>query len=183
MNELRKQVHRKLQGGRGRARKTVGMMAMALGLTATVMAAPPLKSATAQKTVASAKKWFQVGKASWYGKKFQGHRTADGEKYNMDALTCAHRTLPMGSWVRVTNLRNHRMVLVRVNDRGPVPETRILDLSYAAAKQLGIGGVAKVRVEAVAANDPQVVAELVNQVKMPLVKDAMLKDPMILAGQ
>ena len=183
MNELKKQVHRKLQGGRGRTRKTVGMMAMALGLTATVMAAPPLKSGAAHKAVASTKKWFQVGKASWYGKKFQGHRTADGEKYNMDALTCAHRTLPMGSWVRVTNLRNHKMVLVRVNDRGPVPETRILDLSYAAARQIGLGGVAKVKVETVSTNDPEVVAELVNQVKMPLLRDPMGKDPMILAGQ
>jgi rare lipoprotein A len=158
-------------------------MAMALSLTATVIAAPPLKSATGSKTLTATKKWFEVGRASWYGKKFQGRRTADGEKYNMDALTCAHRTLPMGSWVRVTNLRNHRMVLVRVNDRGPVPMTRILDLSYAAAKQLGIGGTAKVKVEAVAANDPAVVAELVNQVKIPLVNDPMAKNPMVMAGQ
>jgi rare lipoprotein A len=91
--------------------------------------------------------WYQLGHASWYGSYFQGHPTASGESYNMYDLTCAHRSLPLGSILRVTNLRNHRSVVVRVNDRGPVPEDRILDLSYAAANSLGLHGVAKVGIE------------------------------------
>jgi len=91
--------------------------------------------------------WYQLGHASWYGKYFQGHPTASGETYNMYDLTCAHRSLPLGSLVRVTNLRNHKSVVVRVNDRGPVPEDRIVDLSYAAASTLGVNGVSKVRLE------------------------------------
>jgi rare lipoprotein A (peptidoglycan hydrolase) len=77
--------------------------------------------------------WFEIGKASWYGKKFDGRRTASGEKFDMHELTCAHRTLPLGSWVRITNLRNHRIVFARVNDRGPMIDDRVIDLSYAAA--------------------------------------------------
>lgn len=94
-------------------------------------------------------RWYQVGRASWYGKFFQGQQTASGENYDMNAMTCAHRTLPMGSLVRVTNLRNHRSVVVRVNDRGPLPQNRIIDLSYKAARMLGFGqrGTAPVRVD------------------------------------
>jgi len=84
--------------------------------------------------------WFQVGKASWYGRFFQGHPTADGESFNMNDHTCAHRSLPMGSLVRVTNLDNSKTVVVRVNDRGPLPRSRVIDLSYAAARFLGFGG-------------------------------------------
>jgi rare lipoprotein A len=73
--------------------------------------------------------------------------TASGETYNMYDLTCAHRSLPLGSLVRVTNLRNHKSVVVRVNDRGPVPANRIVDLSYAAASSLGMSGVSKVRLD------------------------------------
>jgi len=91
--------------------------------------------------------WYQLGHASWYGKYFQGHPTASGESYNMYDLTCAHRSLPLGSLLKVTNLRNHKTVVVRVNDRGPVPEDRIVDLSYAAASSLGFHGVAKVKIE------------------------------------
>ena len=95
--------------------------------------------------------WFQLGAASWYGKLFQGHQTASGESFNMYDLTCAHRSLPLGSLVRVTNLRNHKTVVVRVNDRGPVSDDRIVDLSYGAASLLGFQGVAKVRLELVSA--------------------------------
>jgi rare lipoprotein A len=94
-----------------------------------------------------ARRWYQLGKASWYGKYLQGHPTASGESYNMYDLTCAHRSLPIGSLVRVTNLRNRKSVVVRVNDRGPLPEDRIVDLSYAAASTLGVNGLAKVRLE------------------------------------
>jgi rare lipoprotein A len=93
--------------------------------------------------------WYQVGRATWYGKLFQGRPTASGENYNMNELTCAHRSLPMGSLVRVTNLTNHKSVVVRVNDRGPVPENRVIDLSYAAAHFLGFSGTAKVRIDLV----------------------------------
>src|SRR5271156_6780852 len=65
--------------------------------------------------------WHQFGRASWYGQQFQGQATASGEPFNMNSMTCAHRSLPLGATVLVTNLRNHRSVLVRVNDRGPVP--------------------------------------------------------------
>jgi len=91
-------------------------------------------------------KWFQIGKASWYGRRFQGHRTASGEAFDLNMLTCAHRTLPIGSLVRVTNLTNHRSIMVRVNDRGPVAQGLIADLSYAAARSLGFGGNGKARV-------------------------------------
>ena len=91
--------------------------------------------------------WYQFGKASWYGQDFQGRPTASGESFNMYDLTCAHRSLPLGSLVRVTNLRNRKSVVLRVNDRGPVTEDRIIDLSYAAANLIGIRGIAKVRLE------------------------------------
>ena len=95
--------------------------------------------------------WFQFGRASWYGHALQGLPTATGEAYDMNAMTCAHRTLPLGSLVRVTNLRNHRSLVLRVNDRGPMVETRVVDLSYAAAKRLGFmgRGTAKVRIDLV----------------------------------
>ena len=101
------------------------------------------------KPVATRK--FQVGKASWYGRMFQHKTTASGEPYDMHDFTAAHRTLPMGSWVKVTNLKNDRSVMVRINDRGPVMRSRILDLSYGAAMMLGVGnrGIAKVRLDVI----------------------------------
>lgn len=96
--------------------------------------------------------WYQFGIASWYGAFFQGKPTASGQPYNENAMTCAHRTLPLGSLLRVTNLRNHRSVLVRVNDRGPLPDDRVIDLSKAAADSLGFEqrGIARVRIELIA---------------------------------
>jgi rare lipoprotein A len=96
--------------------------------------------------------WYQFGRASWYGHALQGQQTASGEAFDMNAMTCAHRSLPLGSLVRVTNLRNHKSIVVRVNDRGPVPETRVVDLSYAAANRLGFTsrGTAPVRIDVVA---------------------------------
>lgn len=92
---------------------------------------------------------FQVGRASWYGRLFQYKKTASGEPYDMHDFTAAHRTLPLGSWVKVTNLKNDKSVMVRINDRGPVLRTRILDLSYGAAMILGMDGdgIAKVRLD------------------------------------
>lgn len=95
--------------------------------------------------------WYQVGRASWYGEDFQGQQTASGEDFDMNQMTCAHRSLPLGSLIRVTNLRNHRTIVVRVNDRGPMPQSRIVDLSYAAARFLGFSsrGTAPVRLDLV----------------------------------
>ena len=91
--------------------------------------------------------WYQLGRASWYGGSFQGHATASGENYNMTDLTCAHRSLPIGTLVRVTNLGNNKSVVVRVNDRGPMLASRVIDLSYAAAHFLGFNGTTQVRLE------------------------------------
>lgn len=104
--------------------------------------------------------WYQLGVASWYGRFFQGKTTASGQPYNEYAMTCAHRTLPLGSVLKVTNLRNHKSVVVRVNDRGPMPESRVIDLSYAAAYSLGFSerGIAPVKVELLSA--PTEVARL-----------------------
>jgi rare lipoprotein A len=79
---------------------------------------------------------YQVGTASWYGSYFEGRATASGEPYNMYDLTAAHPTLPLGTWVRVTNLHNGRKIYVRINDRGPIVPGRIIDLSYGAAEAL-----------------------------------------------
>jgi len=87
----------------------------------------------------------QEGIASWYGRPYNGRRTADGEIYNMHAMTAAHRTLPFGTRVRVHDLENNRTVVVRINDRGPFVEGRIIDLSYAAAKALHMPSTAVVR--------------------------------------
>ncbi len=103
----------------------------------------------------------QTGIASWYGKPFHGQPTANGEIYDMNALTAAHKTLPMPTYVRVTNLVNARAITVRVNDRGPFVHGRIIDLSRRAAQLLGFEehGVARVRVEAVPAPDDVGVAK------------------------
>jgi rare lipoprotein A len=95
--------------------------------------------ATNRRQKGSAKP-YQVGKASWYGKSFHGKTTASGEPYDMFQFTAAHRQLPLGTLVKVTNLDNGRSVVVRVNDRGPVPTSRIIDLSYGAARMLGMPG-------------------------------------------
>ena len=91
------------------------------------------------------------GVASWYGRDFHGKKTSNGEYYNMYDLTAAHKTLPMNTMVKVTNLRNNRSVIVRINDRGPFVNSRIIDLSYAAAKRLDMiaKGTAPVRLEVV----------------------------------
>lgn len=95
--------------------------------------------------------FIEEGIASWYGKDFHGKKTANGERYNMYGMTAAHRILPFGTKVRVTNLQNGKKVVVRVNDRGPFVANRIIDLTQSAASQLGmIGtGTARVRVESI----------------------------------
>jgi peptidoglycan lytic transglycosylase len=126
------------------------LMATAFFLTSarsgTSVHAEQSDNGTATAQTAHRQHWFQFGRASWYGHALQGLPTATGEAYDMNAMTCAHRTLPLGSLVRVTNLRNHRSLVLRVNDRGPMIETRVVDLSYAAAKRLGFSQRGTVRV-------------------------------------
>ena len=99
----------------------------------------------------TSKNYEQRGIASWYGTKFHGHSTSNGERYNMLAMTAAHKTLPLPTYVEVTNLKNGRKVTVKVTDRGPFENNRLIDLSYAAAKKLDIlgHGTAPVNVKAI----------------------------------
>lgn len=87
------------------------------------------------------------GHASWYGTQFHGRKTSSGEPYNMFAMTAAHPTLPLPTYVRVTNLENGKMVVVKVNDHGPFHGNRLIDLSYVAAAKLGVLGKGTARVE------------------------------------
>jgi rare lipoprotein A len=102
-----------------------------------------------------ARRYREYGKASWYGSKFQGRPTSSGERYDMYQLTAAHRSLPIPSYVRVTNLDNQKSAIVRVNDRGPFHGERLIDLSYAGAVKLGFvnQGTARVMVEVVDGTD------------------------------
>lgn len=90
---------------------------------------------------------LQSGEASWYSVTFQGHLTANGERYDGGALTAAHRTLPLGSYVRVRSLATGKSIVVRINDRGPYVKGRVIDLSYAAAEALGLPGARSMRVQ------------------------------------
>jgi len=96
-----------------------------------------------------------VGKASWYGKPFHGRLTASGERYNMYAMTAAHRTYAMGTRLKITNLKNNRSVIVKVNDRGPFYSSRAIDLSYGAAKSLNMvkSGVCPVKIEVISSTN------------------------------
>jgi rare lipoprotein A len=112
-------------------------------------APPPAPSPPPEKPSFS-----QEGLASWYGKAHQGHETANGEKFDMRAMTAAHRSVAFGTVLRVTNLDNAKVVKVRVNDRGPFVGGRVIDLSARAARELGVGedGVARVRIEVFASD-------------------------------
>lgn len=104
----------------------------------------------------TSKGYSETGTASWYGTKFHGKRTSSGEPYDMYAMTAAHKTLPLPTYVRVTNLENERQIVVKVNDRGPFVGDRIIDLSYTAAIKLDMTdkGTARVFVETLLPNDP-----------------------------
>lgn len=103
--------------------------------------------------------WTETGIASWYGAPYHGRQSSSGEIYDMDRLTAAHRTLPFGAIVRVTNLENRKSVVVRINDRGPFVEGRIIDLSRAAARHIGLigPGTALVRIQLMGYQDPAAV--------------------------
>lgn len=104
----------------------------------------------------SSKGYKAQGTASWYGKKFHGYHTSNGEVYDMYGMSAAHKTLPLPTYAKVTNLKNGKTVIVKINDRGPFHEDRLIDLSYAAASKLGIlsNGTAEVEVHAI---DPSIV--------------------------
>ena len=104
--------------------------------------------------VALAQNYNVHGKASYYADTFHGRLTSNGEIFHQDSLTCAHRTLPFGTYLKVTNKRNNQEVVVRVNDRGPFIEGRVIDLSRAAAEQLGMINAGVVRVEVVQVEKP-----------------------------
>jgi len=165
-NQIRRRTHRlPLVAG--------ALLTLAMGVSHTAASAPtpsdtvspqtPQEAVSQQKLEKPKHHWYQIGRASWYGKRFQGRTTANGETFDMNSLTCAHRDLPLGSWIKVTNMHNKKWVIVRVNDRGPVYENRIVDLSYAAAREIGISGVGKVRIDLVTNWQPVInttVAEL-----------------------
>lgn len=149
-------------------RRALSILAAAGFLVANVGAAPvpnhhqpqsktpnELKVAQSNPRLSSGKttrtsKPYQVGTASWYGKQFHGRTTASGEDFDMFELTAAHRRLPLGTYVKVTNLRNGKWVIVRVNDRGPYVGNRIMDLSYSAARMLNFrDGIERVRLDLV----------------------------------
>jgi rare lipoprotein A len=119
---------------------------------------------------AGKQKPYQIGTASWYGENFEGKPTASGEPYDMYDMTAAHLTLPMGSYVRVTNLRNGKAVVVRVNDRGPIVPGRIIDLSYGAAQALQFRqkGLQRVRLDLI--NPPQPTYQTVAYNHPPIAK-------------
>jgi rare lipoprotein A len=138
-------------------------LALALGLTTLAQAQQPAASAPAAAAAPAAAPAPAAvpaaagseGKLAWYGRKFAGRKTASGERYNPDALTLAHKDLPFGTKVKVTNVKNNRSVVLRVNDRGPTQADRIGDVSQAAARKLGMmrSGVIDARIE-VAAEAP-----------------------------
>ena len=154
--------------GRERLRdRSAGLALLVLGLVVIFAACGPKKAPTPgprlkasqrpytvlgkrYEPLSSHEGFVQTGIASWYGPDFHGKTTSNGERYDMHALTAAHKTLPLGVYVRVLNRENDRELVVRVNDRGPFVKGRIIDLSYAAAKELGVdkAGTAPVRIEA-----------------------------------
>lgn len=124
-----------------------------------------LTKATAQENI------VQYGKASYYAKRLQGHRTASGERYNHKSYTAAHRNLPFGTKIKVTNLKNNKSVIVKINDRGHLTRNRVIDISGSAAKEIGLvaDGVADVKVEVL---DPVQAAELKDQDMATVDKDS-----------
>ncbi len=129
-------------------------LALLLALVAACAGPPPPGTYRVKgriyRPLPSARGYVAEGLASWYGPGFHGRPTASGEPFDMYAATAAHRTLPLGTRVRITNLENGRSAVARINDRGPFVEGRIIDLSYGVARKLGMveAGVARVRVEA-----------------------------------
>jgi rare lipoprotein A len=139
------------------ARLAIGGLLVALILGGCASSPPPTPSKSHPRPYRVGRTWYQPldhardfqqeGIASWYGKKFHGRKTSSGETYNMYGMSAAHKTLPLGTYVRVKNLTNNKTIDVRINDRGPFVRGRIIDLSYGAAKKLNIVGPGTAPVE------------------------------------
>jgi rare lipoprotein A len=153
---FRRRRHRSAFGGVAPlmvARVTILLLALGLAACATT---PPSAPEPAPAPMAEQPSFSQTGIASWYGRGHHGKMTAQGEPFDMNKMTAAHRTLPLDTTVRVTNLANRKTVKVRINDRGPYVAGRVIDLSARAAKELAItDGIARVRIE-VFTSDQQV---------------------------
>jgi rare lipoprotein A len=141
--------------------RVLSILAAALVMVASTGAAPvpnqPVVKSKVNPASKAENKPYQVGPASWYGKQFHGRTTANGESFDMFELTAAHKRLPLGSYVKVTNLKTGKWLVVRINDRGPYVGDRIVDLSYGAARLLGIVGVQKVRLDLI---EPETLASV-----------------------
>jgi rare lipoprotein A len=140
-------------------RRVLAVMGLLLLAACAEQASPPPQTVSLPPPPAPGPEqpfFTQVGTASWYGGFHQGRKTASGERFNMNDMTAAHRGVKLGTLLRVTNLYNGRTTTVRVNDRGPYVNNRIIDLSAAAARGLGMkqDGLARVRIEAFAADQP-----------------------------
>ena len=136
-----------------RAAATAAALALSAAALAQTAVPAQVPSATSAPAAAPAAGATESGKVAWYGKKFAGRRTASGETYNPEAMTMAHKTLPFGTRVKVTNPQNKKSVTLRVNDRGPTQADRVGDVSLAAARQLGMlrAGVIDAELEVVGA--------------------------------
>lgn len=130
-------------------------------------------------TLASSDNYVEQGKASWYGTKFHGRRTSSGEPYDMYAMTAAHKTLPLPSYAEVTNLDNGRKVVVKINDRGPFHDDRLIDLSYSAATKLGIVDKGTGNVEVRAITRRNVTASANNSSTSSIVKAAPVSNTVV----
>ena len=130
------------------------------------------------QTSGSYSEFMEEGTASWYGPGFHGRKTANGERFDTQELTCAHKSLPFNTILKVTNLENGRYTIVRVNDRGPYVRGRIIDLSNAAKNEIGMGGLAKVRIETYEpVNSTNLVEnEEIDAVPLNLFEDAISKN-------
>jgi peptidoglycan lytic transglycosylase len=143
------------------ARAGVAALALLVTVTSVVCAGPRRRSVPNRHSFVSPRSpgrlpasGVQEGVATWYGPGFDGRRTASGERFNRNAMTLAHRHMPFGTRVRVTNLKNGKSVVGRVNDRGPFVRGRHFDLSQGMARKLGIGGAGRVRVEVIPKDEP-----------------------------
>ena len=127
------------------------------------------------QTSGSYSEYMEEGTASWYGPGFHGRKTANGERFNTNDLTCAHKSLPFNTLLKVTNLENGRYTIVRVNDRGPYAHGRIVDLSNAAKTEIGMGGLAKVRIESYKPVNSTDLTENEDAMPLNLFEDAISK--------
>lgn len=128
------------------------------------------------QTSGSYSEYMEEGTASWYGPGFHGRKTANGERFNTNELTCAHKTLPFNTLLKVTNLENGRYTIVRVNDRGPYSKGRIIDLSNAAKNEIGMGGLAKVRIESYKPENSTEIENSEDALPLNLFEDAISRD-------